>query len=166
MTAMSGCLIHWPTHSKPISNTRLGRGAKCRAHGLVVLEEHTCYHSPMPYKDPVVRLLKNREYGRAWRARNPTYRAPSYYTIWSRPSKEASQAHGKVRTALRNGTLVKPDQCECCGRDGRFIEAAHDDYGEPLVVRWMCRPCHRYEDSQKPKGGVRPLRNGERWRRT
>lgn len=47
--------------------------------------------------------------------------------------------------ALRN----EPKPCESCGA----TEAAkrHDDYDQPLVVRWLCAKCHgaeRYPEAQ------------------
>lgn len=48
-----------------------------------------------------------------------------------------------VRDALASGALAK-GLCEvgrgCAGR----IEAHHDDYKKPLVVRWLCK-CHHAE---------------------
>lgn len=49
--------------------------------------------------------------------------------------------------AIRKGVLV-PAPCEACGFDGtgtsgqRLVQAHHDDYNKPLVVRWLCNACH------------------------
>jgi len=58
-------------------------------------------------------------------------------------------AHHAVEIALREGTLVRPDRCEKCRkkpsnlRNGKTaIQAHHDDYNKPLVVRWLCKRCH------------------------
>lgn len=51
------------------------------------------------------------------------------------------RAHRAVRKALKAGMLVKPNRCESCPRFHR-LEAHHDDYTQPLVVRWLCRRCH------------------------
>lgn len=55
-----------------------------------------------------------------------------------------------VRSALKNGTLIRPNNCETCGkkpkpfRDGRSgINAHHNDYNKPLDVTWLCATCHR-----------------------
>jgi hypothetical protein len=56
-----------------------------------------------------------------------------------------------VYRAIREGVLViKP--CEVCGahptetqsngRTRRGVVAHHDDYNQPLNVRWLCKPCH------------------------
>jgi hypothetical protein len=61
-------------------------------------------------------------------------------------------AYCKVRSALKNGVLVRPDTCSRCGgspvraTDGRAtIHAHHHDYNKPLDVEWMCAKCHREE---------------------
>jgi ribosomal protein S27AE len=44
-----------------------------------------------------------------------------------------------VDRALRLGLLVR-QPCEVCGREK--VDAHHDDYSQPLKVRWLCRRCH------------------------
>lgn len=46
----------------------------------------------------------------------------------------------EVQTAVRNGTLVKPNHCEICPETK--IEAHHTDYTKPLNVQWLCRYHH------------------------
>jgi hypothetical protein len=62
------------------------------------------------------------------------------------------RAYRMVRTAVKNGALVRPDGCSRCGRvpgpasDGRSqIHAHHEDYSRPLDVVWLCAACHREE---------------------
>lgn len=57
-----------------------------------------------------------------------------------------------VRSAILQGTLVRPDKCSSCGKaalfakDGRpLIQAHHPDYDRPLYVVWLCTKCHRKE---------------------
>jgi hypothetical protein len=64
--------------------------------------------------------------------------------------RRASQA---VTSAMRSGRLVRPEGCEDCGtspaRSARglsLIQAHHDDYTQPLAVRWLCPPCHVVAD--------------------
>lgn len=60
----------------------------------------------------------------AWRQRNPAkYRA-----------------HQRTQRARRKG-LLQPGPCEVCGAE--IAEGHHDDYGQPLAVRWLCRRHHR-----------------------
>jgi transposase-like protein len=58
------------------------------------------------------------------------------------------RAHNVVEQAVRVGLIERKTSCETCGAAGVFedgrttIQAHHDDYNKPLVVRWLCQPCH------------------------
>ena len=59
------------------------------------------------------------------------------------------KAQNMAEYAIRTGVLVRPKTCSECGgsgpeyKDGRSaIQAHHDDYTRPLVVRCLCQPCH------------------------
>lgn len=54
------------------------------------------------------------------------------------PQKFAWQVTTK---AIANGQLIRATVCACGARNR--IEAHHDDYELPLLVRWLCRKCHR-----------------------
>lgn len=58
---------------------------------------------------------------------------------WRRANVEKYRAHLAVQRALKSGTLTK-GVCEVCGDES--VDAHHDDYGKPLVVRWFCRRHH------------------------
>jgi hypothetical protein len=65
------------------------------------------------------------------------------------------KANSKVRTAIRSGKIVRPNECSSCGFQCK-PEAHHDSYEKSqwLVVRWLCRNCHcayhrKYPDSPK-----------------
>lgn len=53
------------------------------------------------------------------------------------------KARSLLSSALRNGTIIKPDVCsvgtDCWGR----IEGHHEDYTKPLEVLWLCMGHHR-----------------------
>lgn len=51
-------------------------------------------------------------------------------------------AHIMIANALRDGRLKKSEQCQECGKEHEHIHGHHDDYAKPLVVRWLCPPCH------------------------
>jgi len=53
------------------------------------------------------------------------------------PQRE--QARKDALAAIRSGLLVR-QSCERCS--AHPAHAHHDDYGKPLDVRWLCRPCH------------------------
>ena len=58
----------------------------------------------------------------------------------SRKSREKYHAvRTKLNQALKNGK-IKRGPCEVCGAEK--AEAHHDNYNEPLKVRWLCKSCH------------------------
>jgi len=71
-----------------------------------------------------------------------------------RATQKARLAQTTIRNHLSAGLLQRPTRCEKCGASGRMIEAAHFDYDEPLVVRWLCRSCHVRWDKSDPKHGT------------
>lgn len=52
------------------------------------------------------------------------------------------RAHSLVASAIKKGSLVRPDTCPLCG-DTYAIIAHHCDYSKPLEVDWMCEFCHK-----------------------
>lgn len=87
--------------------------------------------------------------GKAWQKQNPGT------SKWARRNSERvriyKRAQARVLRAVRSGRLVRKSACEDCGRGDKPVEAAHYDYNEPLVVRWLCRACHRNWDHEQPK---------------
>lgn len=55
------------------------------------------------------------------------------------PEKE--RARKTLRDAVRCGNVPKASACEDCGATTR-LHGHHADYSKPLVVRWLCPPCH------------------------
>jgi len=49
------------------------------------------------------------------------------------------KARRKARGAIKSGKLVR-EPCEVCGEIK--VDAHHDDYDNPLNVRWLCRKHH------------------------
>lgn len=58
---------------------------------------------------------------------------------WRRQNSEKYLAHLTVQRALKSGELIRQG-CEVCGNPQ--TDAHHDDYGDPLTVRWLCRQHH------------------------
>lgn len=52
-----------------------------------------------------------------------------------------------VHLAKANGTLI-PQPCEACKARASKSEAHHDDYRQPLEIRWFCRYHHRQRDAE------------------
>lgn len=62
---------------------------------------------------------------------------------WYREYRKARYEKDKNKVKARNATrkLVRPESCSNCFKVGK-VEAHHDDYAFPLVVRWLCPLCH------------------------
>jgi len=73
-------------------------------------------------KDPLFREKRN-ALSRQWSAKNTIKRA----------------AHIICGNAIRDGRLTKMP-CEVCGE--LIVDAHHDDYEKPMVVRWLCHLHH------------------------
>jgi hypothetical protein len=58
---------------------------------------------------------------------------------WRRSNPIKYDAHLAVQRAVKNGDLAK-QSCEVCG--AVEVDAHHDQYDEPLRVRWLCRRHH------------------------
>lgn len=54
--------------------------------------------------------------------------------------RERHEARWAVRHAIAAGRLVR-QPCEVCGE--AKVDGHHDDYSQPLAVRWLCRTHHR-----------------------
>ena len=53
--------------------------------------------------------------------------------------REKQKARARLGHAIRRGHMQR-QPCEDCGAER--AQAHHDDYGQPLVVRWLCRTHH------------------------
>lgn len=94
---------------------------------------------------------KNRE----WEKNNPEKVKANRVAAYER-NKEKYKWHGKITAtvnyALKCGKIAKTP-CEICGEERAF--AHHDDYGEPLKVRWLCRKCHEeWHKNNTPKNSA------------
>ncbi|EJT01398.1 hypothetical protein RCCGE510_29136 (plasmid) [Rhizobium sp. CCGE 510] len=58
---------------------------------------------------------------------------------WRRANPGKYDAHLAVQRAVKAGELEK-QTCEVCGVEA--VDAHHDQYDEPLRVRWLCRRHH------------------------
>lgn len=58
------------------------------------------------------------------------------------------RVHNLTEKAIKNQILQRPEQCQTCGKNYRFlngrnaIQAHHCDYNKPLEVLWLCQKCH------------------------
>lgn len=61
-------------------------------------------------------------------------------------------AHMMINNRVKNGTIVKPDNCAECGSNEFRLHGHHDDYGKPLEVRWLCPSCHHQWHKENGEG--------------
>lgn len=55
---------------------------------------------------------------------------------------ERMKARDKLRYAVRQGKVEKPNWCEECNIAFVPIEGHHHDYSKPFDVEWLCKRCH------------------------
>jgi len=84
-----------------------------------------------PNRKSTYRKYRQSEKGRASRVANQK----AYADRW--PEKIKAQV--AVSKAKRTGDITE-QPCEICGNLN--VEAHHDDYNEPLNVRWLCKKHH------------------------
>lgn len=70
---------------------------------------------------------------------------------WRREFRDRARAQVRTARAVQNG-MIKPESvCEGCGREDLKLEKHHHDYTRPLVVMWLCKPCHAIADKIRRK---------------
>jgi hypothetical protein len=72
--------------------------------------------------------------------KNPGVRAKNRQR-WRELNRIAHRAHTALSKAIMSGKIVKPAQCEQCGRTG-VLHGHHHDYAKKLEVTWLCVKCH------------------------
>lgn len=58
------------------------------------------------------------------------------------------------RKAIKDGTLVVPNNCEDCGAEVSRLDCHHNTEDDPLNVSFLCKPCH-WKRHPSVMGGVR-----------
>ena len=92
------------------------------------------------------KLDEVRAYDRA-RAELPHRRvnAVNVTRAWRRRHRERMAAHNAAQRAQAKGVIAQVTQCEHCGAV-RLLNKHHHDYSKPLMVVWLCKPCHVIAD--------------------
>lgn len=93
------------------------------------------------------------EYYRAYdreRSKTPEVmaRIAAVSRAWAERNQPWRKAQMAVSNAVRDGLLIRPTRCSRCRETGR-IQAHHWDYSRPLVVEWLCKPCHHRADAER-----------------
>ncbi len=125
----------WLPNTEYYTDTRTGNGLKgqckkCHTKGSIETR------SP----DNTRRL--NREYMRRARVLSPDrFRERERIASTLREKNEKTKARMILNVALRAGKVVKPKNCQNCGKALK-LTAHHSDYSKPLEVKWWCYECH------------------------
>jgi hypothetical protein len=61
---------------------------------------------------------------------------------WANENIVKKSASIIVGNAVKDGKLIKPDNCQECGEKHDRIHGHHNDYNYPMVVSWLCPKCH------------------------
>lgn len=83
--------------------------------------------------------------------RNVTDAARERKRRWQQANYDHVKMHARrlLRSAIERGDIIKPKKCDECKchavrQDGvSAIQGHHDDYANPLAVKWFCPLCHR-----------------------
>jgi len=64
---------------------------------------------------------------------------------WRQRFPDRKKAQQAANNAIRDGRLKRGEHCEGCGLQ-KPIQKHHPDYARPLLVLWLCKPCHAIAD--------------------
>lgn len=100
-----------------------------------------CQLCDRKYRRLISTMCRNREHSRNNYSRNVGKRKEAR-RHWQNKNHTKTAAHSLVRRAVNDGRLVK-QPCNVCGNTN--VEAHHDDYSQPLSVRWLCKKHHEQQ---------------------
>ena len=89
----------------------------------------------------------NRKYISKWRKENNFIDNKKYHEKYP----EKSAAHKLVYLAVKSGK-IKKKPCMVC-KSSKTVHAHHDDYFQPLKVKWFCPLHHRHYHLKKLSPG-------------
>lgn len=82
-----------------------------------------------------------RESTKRWMKRHPGYKT-LVMRRYAAANPEKRKAQRSANKAVRQGRLIRPNQCSSCGKSC-VPEGHHPDYSKRLEVIWVCIECHR-----------------------
>jgi transposase-like protein len=138
---------------KPTENFYVSSKSKCkeciksnvrlyRKQNLERIQEHDRQRNSQPH-----RIQARKEYIKTDAGKQSKKKSDSAYKK-RYPMVYAS--HVIANNAIREGKLVPAKKCSVCNSTNK-IEGHHDNYTKPLVVRWLCEPCHKtWHQNNKP----------------
>ncbi len=97
----------------------------------------------------------NRQWSRANRDRRAKsaldayYRNPERMKAYNRSRRETHPDLVKIYSRTHRVHVTPPSQCERCADSTRKLTRHHPDYAQPLLIQWLCRPCHWEADQER-----------------
>lgn len=64
--------------------------------------------------------------------------------------EKKAEVRTATRRAIKDGVIVAKEFCELCG-DVDSIQIHHNDYDNPLDIKWLCSGCHLYVHAEDRK---------------
>lgn len=117
---------------KPLSDFHKLKGNKYRKTCKLCIREYD--------KSPIRKKRHN-----AWRnSPKGKLRIKQYNNENKEEIRLRKRAQNAVHVAIRN-KILKRKPCEICGN--LKAQAHHEDYNEPLEVKWLCQSCHYFIDN-------------------
>lgn len=147
----------------PDRRSRDGRHSQCREckreAAALRLATHGDHVRQLARQDYARHAEERKAYQRAYRRANrpklrayfKNYRQAERARIgrlqrrWNEANPEKRRAHSALWSAIRAGRVARRAICDEC-QSAHHIEAHHDDYAQPLIVRWLCALCHEEAD--------------------
>jgi len=97
------------------------------------------------------RFGPNREAVLAYDRARGNRQSPEQRKEYRRRFPKKARARSAVNNALRDGRLLKPNECQKCDST-LAIHGHHDDYDKPLEVQWLCAACHHQWHAKHGEG--------------
>ena len=100
------------------------------------IEKVRAYDRNRPNK--AERAQKQNDYLKTEKGKSVSFIATRNYR---NSNPERYRANTAVGNAIRDGRLIKPNECSCCGVICK-PHGHHNNYSKPLDVIWYCNKCH------------------------
>jgi len=130
---------------------RIRERGRERYHRDIQKSRESCRQSYWKHRDEILERRKKARDNDEWRTKevdrqkkwrqanrekfNETFRQ------WRFKNKQKVAANQAIRDAVRRNKIIRPSQCELCGKN-EATQAHHKDYSKKLDVIWVCRVCH------------------------
>lgn len=113
--------------------------AMVRVNRLAKHDYYAAYDAER-YKNNLQRRAANKAYAKTDAGKASAIKSKQR---WRTEYPERRAAQIALGNAIRDGKIVKPNNCSVCGTEAEIrLEGHHYDYTKPLDVIWCCTKCH------------------------